>query len=173
MLDSNLAELRKLGRIDEEKQGGEEVSQQYVDLTARLDNGRHTEKRLNELLAKRADRLKDVLDVERELASTREEIERMEAEQRNMLQQVNYASIELKLRQEYKPALNFAPPAAHLRMRNALVDVSCLSWKWRKRSSVKITERTYEEATEALHTGRKSRHSEEAFVGRSADLRSV
>jgi hypothetical protein len=30
--------------------------------------------------------------------------------------------------------------------------MSCLSWKWRKRSSVKITERTHEKATEALHT---------------------
>ena len=48
--------------------------------------------------------------------------------------------------------------------------VSCLGWKWRKRSSVKITERTHEETTEALHTGRESRHSEEAFGGRSADL---
>src|ERR1700751_2591123 len=32
--------------------------------------------------------------------------------------------------------------------------LSCLSWKWRKRSSVKMTERTHEEATEALHAGR-------------------
>ena len=48
--------------------------------------------------------------------------------------------------------------------------MACLSWKWRKRSSVKITERTYEEATEALHAGREGRHSEEAFGGRSADL---
>ena len=29
--------------------------------------------------------------------------------------------------------------------------VSCLSWKWRKRSSVKITERTYEKRAQALH----------------------
>ena len=86
------------------------------------NNGRNTEKRLNELLTRRPDRLKDVLDVERELASTREEIERMEADQRIMLQQVNYASIELKLRQEYKPALNLASPAARVRMRYALVD---------------------------------------------------
>src|SRR5260370_22161872 len=40
--------------------------------------------------------------------------------------------------------------------------MSCLR-KWRKRSSVKITERTHEEATEALHAGREGRHSEEAF----------
>lgn len=121
-LDSTLAELRKLGQLDEEKQGGEEVSQQYVDLKARLENSRHTEKRLTELLAKRADKLKDVLDVERELASTREEIERMDSEQRGMRQQVDYASIELNLREEYKPALNLGPPSAGTRMRNALVD---------------------------------------------------
>ncbi len=30
-------------------------------------------------------------------------------------------------------------------------NLSCLSWKWRKRSSVKITERTYEERAQALH----------------------
>ena len=121
-LDSTLAELRKLGLLDQEKQGGQEVSQQYLDLKARLENSRHTEKRLTELLTRHADKLKDVLDVERELASTREEIERMESEQQSMLHQVNYASIELKLREEYKPALNLAPPSAGTRMRNALVD---------------------------------------------------
>lgn len=51
--------------------------------------------------------------------------------------------------------------------------MSRLSWKGRKRSSVKITERTHEEATEALHAGREGRYSEAAFGGRSADLRSV
>ncbi len=121
-LDATLAELRKLGHLDEEKQGGEEVSQQHVDLEARLRNARNTEKRLTDLLTKRADKLKDVLDVERELASTREEIERMEAQLRNMEKQVSYASIDVKLREEYKPALNLAPPAMGTRLRNALVD---------------------------------------------------
>src|SRR5271169_3727847 len=58
----------------------------------------------------------------------------------------------------------------HLRIEPTPVGLSCLSWKWRKRSSVKITERTHEETTEALHAGREGRHSEEAFGGRSADL---
>src|SRR5208283_803550 len=51
--------------------------------------------------------------------------------------------------------------------------VSCLSWKWRKRSSVKITERTYEERTEAFHPGRKSGHPEAASCGQSARLGAV
>jgi hypothetical protein len=37
----------------------------------------------------------------------------------------------------------------HGRLSTALL--SCLSWKWRKRSSVKIAERTYEERAQALH----------------------
>jgi anti-sigma factor RsiW len=121
-LDTTLAELRKLGHLDQEKQGGEEVSQQYVDLVARLDNARHTEKRLTELLTKRAAKLKDVLDVEREIASTREEVERMEAQRQNLENHVNYASIELNLREEYKPALNLGPLAIGTRLRNGLVD---------------------------------------------------
>ena len=36
--------------------------------------------------------------------------------------------------------------------------VSCLSWKWRKRSFVKITERTYEKRAQSLHPRRKSGH---------------
>jgi len=121
-LDATLGELRNIGHVDEEKQGGEEVSQQHVDLYARRQNARNTEKRLTDLLTKRADKLKDVLDVERELASTREEIERMEAQLRNMENQVRYALIDLKLREEYKPVLNLAPPATGTRLRNALVD---------------------------------------------------
>jgi osmotically-inducible protein OsmY len=55
-----------------------------------------------------------------------------------------------------------------------VIPLSCLSWKWRKRSSVKtLTERTHEKATEALHAGREGRHSEAAFSGRSANLASV
>ena len=36
------------------------------------------------------------------------------------------------------------------------------SWKWRERSAVKITERTREERTEALHAGRKGYHPAKA-----------
>ncbi|MGI8959697.1 MAG: IS1595 family transposase, partial [Bryobacteraceae bacterium] len=46
----------------------------------------------------------------------------------------------------------------------ATMQLSCLSWKWRERSAVKITGRTHEEATEALQRRRESRHSEAAFA---------
>jgi len=121
-VDSTVVELRKLGQVLEEKQTGEDLTHQLRDLGARLANSRRTEKRLTDLLVRRGDKLKDILDVERELASTREEIERMEAEDRNMTNHVEFAAIELSLRQDYKPALGLVPPAAGKRLRNASVD---------------------------------------------------
>src|SRR5207244_5230156 len=47
------------------------------------------------------------------------------------------------------------------------------SWNWRKRSSIKITERTYEEGTEAFHTRRKRSHLEAASCGQSTRLGAV
>ena len=45
---------------------------------------------------------------------------------------------------------------------NEWVVVSCLSWNWRRRSSVKITERTYEKRAKALHRRREGCHPEAA-----------
>jgi hypothetical protein len=64
-------------------------------------------------------------------------------------------------------------PTAWSREYKLKVVVSRLSWNWRKRSSVKITERTYEEGTEAFHTRRKSSHLEAASCGQSTRLGAV
>src|SRR3989442_2230879 len=43
--------------------------------------------------------------------------------------------------------------------------LSCLSWNWRERSSVKITERTHAKRAEALHCRREGWHPKTAFAG--------
>jgi hypothetical protein len=43
-----------------------------------------------------------------------------------------------------------------------------LSWKWKERSTVKVTERTREKTTKALHGRREGRHLEAAFAGTGA-----
>jgi anti-sigma factor RsiW/uncharacterized small protein (DUF1192 family) len=121
-LDAALAELKKLGQVARESQSGEEVTAQYVDLQARLSNAQHTEKRLIELLAQRTGKLSDVLEVEKELASVREEIERMEAQRKAMENQVQFATVEVKVSEEYKAQLDLAPHSAGTRLRNALVE---------------------------------------------------
>jgi hypothetical protein len=70
--------LEPLGRLQFVNVGAEDVSEEFVDLHARVENGRRLEDRLMELLRTRTGKLQDVLSVERELARVREEIERME-----------------------------------------------------------------------------------------------
>jgi hypothetical protein len=44
------------------------------------------------------------------------------------------------------------------------------SWKWRRRSSSKVKERTPEEATKAIRARREGRHPEAAFAGEGAHI---
>jgi hypothetical protein len=120
-LDACIAELKKLGRVSQESQAGEEVTQQHADLAARLKNSRNTEQRLSEVLQKHTGKVKDVLDVEKESARVRGEIEQMEAEQQTLEHRVNFGTIDLKLAEEYKAQLSSPAPSVGMQLRNASV----------------------------------------------------
>ncbi len=70
--------LKPVGKVEALNELTEDVGEEYVDVTARVQNAKRLEARLIELLANRTGRLSDVLAVERELARVREEIERYE-----------------------------------------------------------------------------------------------
>lgn len=117
-----VAELKALGRVENETQGGEEVTQQHADLVARLKNSRETEQRLQDVLRTRTGKVKDVLEVEEEIARVRGEIEEMEAEQQTLKHRVNFATIDLKLAEEYKAQLSSPAPSVGIQLRNATVN---------------------------------------------------
>jgi hypothetical protein len=121
-IDAAINELKTLGRIESESQSGEEVTQQYVDLEARLVNARHTEQRLTDLLRERTGRLSDVLAVEQEIDRVRGEIERMDAEKKELGKRVAFATINTRLTEDYKAQLQLTPPSTSTRFRNAAVD---------------------------------------------------
>jgi hypothetical protein len=121
-LDAALLELKNLGRVESESQKGDEVSQQYVDLQARLTNARNTEQRLTDLLRERTGRLSDVLEVEQQIDSVRERIEQMDAEKKNLANQVAFATLTMKMREDYKAHVQMVPPSTSSRLRNAAVD---------------------------------------------------
>lgn len=121
-LDAALAELKQLGRVENESQGGEEVTQQYVDLAARLANSQHTEQRLTEILRSRTGKLQDVLKVELEIDRVRGEIEQMQAEKKELTKRVAFATLNATVKEEYKARLQGAPPSTGSRFRNAAVD---------------------------------------------------
>jgi uncharacterized protein DUF4349/putative zinc finger protein len=117
-----IGELRRLGRVTLESQTGEEVTERYVDLNARLSNERKTEARINEVIKNRAGNLKEVLEAESESARVRGEIERMEAEQKALDKRIEFATIAITFSEEYRAELQSPAPTAGRRLRNALVD---------------------------------------------------
>jgi hypothetical protein len=89
--------LQPIGRLEFVNVGAEDVSEEFVDLTARVTNGRRMEDRLVELLRTRTGKLQDVLSVERELARVREEIERMEGRLRYLKTSAQLSTLAVSL----------------------------------------------------------------------------
>ena len=114
--------LRRLGQVVEDTQGSEDVADQLVDLDARLASARATERRLTELLRNRTGKLSDVLDVERELARVRLDIERLDAEAANIGRRVSYATLTIEIVEERKAGFDPGPLSLASRFRIAAAD---------------------------------------------------
>jgi hypothetical protein len=80
--DDVLSGLHPIGRVETVDVSAQDVGEEFVDVTARMENSRRLERRLIDLLATRTGKLKDVLEVEQSLARVREEIERYEGRMR-------------------------------------------------------------------------------------------
>ncbi|MHC5009014.1 MAG: DUF4349 domain-containing protein, partial [Planctomycetota bacterium] len=99
-----LNDLRQLGTVRSEEARGEDVTDQVVDIEARLSNERRIEAELLELLEKRDDApLKDVLELRRQISAVRESVERLVARQQRMSQLTELASVLVIIRPEAAP----------------------------------------------------------------------
>ena len=121
-LDPVFEQLKRLGRPRAEGRDAEDVTQQSSDLDARLSNARTSEKRLVSILANRAGDVADVLNVEREIARVRGEIEQMEAARRNLDRRITFATIQLDMLEETKAELGLGDQSVWSRLRNAAVE---------------------------------------------------
>ncbi len=97
------AKVAALGEVVRDTERAEDVTEARADLRARLHNARAAEARLLDLLATRAGNLADVVLVDKELAATRETIERFEAEERTMEGQIAFATCTIELTTVYVP----------------------------------------------------------------------
>jgi hypothetical protein len=91
------SQLKALGKVRSETIAADDVTEQHVDLTARLANARRLEARLLELVAGETDSVADLLVVEAELGRVREQVERLDAQLRNMDDQVGMATLTLSI----------------------------------------------------------------------------
>ncbi len=120
-LSSAVADLKLLGRVENESQSGEEVTRQHTDLVARLKTSRETEQRFRSILQQRTGNVVEVLRVEEGIARVRGDIERMEAEQKALEHRVDFTTVELQLTEEYKAQLNPPAPSVSIRVHNSFV----------------------------------------------------
>jgi hypothetical protein len=96
---SAINELEDIGYVKSKRITGKDVTEEYVDLEARLKNLERQESRLLDILAK-ANTVDEILKVEKQLERVRGEIERMTGRMRYLDDRVELATISLEL---YEP----------------------------------------------------------------------
>ena len=121
--DEALAAVRGLGKVQQESQSSEDVSDSHRDLTVRIANARVEEARLGEILKDRTGKIADVLAVEQAQSRVRGEIEQMEAEELAMRNRAAQSTITVEVAERYVADLaDEAAPSIGMRLRNAMVD---------------------------------------------------
>ena len=95
-LDGLTTELAELGTVLSQSESSTDVTEQAIDLEARLKNLRAEEERLRSFLD-RATKVSDLLEVQRELARVRGDIESMDAQLTYLKRQVARATLQVTL----------------------------------------------------------------------------
>ena len=104
-----LEEVKRLGEAVEVRTVASDVTEQYVDLSARLNASKALERRLLEILAQ-AKNVDEMLKVEEYLARVRADIERYEAQLKNLERRVQFSTIYVQIeapQKEVKPLVQF------------------------------------------------------------------
>lgn len=97
-LEDFMERIRDLGKVLSEETSARDVTEQYIDLEARLENAKREEERLLEIL-KMAKTVEEVLKVEEYLKRVREEIERLEAQKKYIERRVEYATMLVEIKE--------------------------------------------------------------------------
>jgi hypothetical protein len=92
-----MEEIRAVGtRVPQEKTTGQDVTEEFIDLEARIKNQKALEAQFIEIM-KRAGKVEDALEVQRELADVRTEIEKLEGRRRFLQNQASLSTINVTL----------------------------------------------------------------------------
>jgi hypothetical protein len=95
--EAAIAEIRGVGgRILHEKTSGQDVTEEYIDLEARIRTKRALEAQFLEIM-KQARKISDALEVQTQLADVRTEIERLEGRRRFLENQSALSTINITL----------------------------------------------------------------------------
>lgn len=134
-----MEDVKATGKVKQENLHGQDVTEEYTDLEARLGNAKKLEARILELLQRESKSLKDILEVEKELADVRGTIEEFEGRKRFLDDRLTLATISVGLFEPYAytssvfdPLRNACTRAGGLLVASlaALVTVVAVSLPW-------------------------------------------
>lgn len=94
--EAGMLEFKALGDVQRENVMGKDVTEEYIDLEARLRNLVATEKQFLAILAK-AEKITDILAVQRELSQVRSEIESMQGRMKYLKTSADMSSLTVYL----------------------------------------------------------------------------
>ena len=103
-----LAAVSSLGVPESRGQTAEDVTEEYIDLGTRIANKKRLEERILKLLQDSEGKIKDVIEVERELARVRGEIEQMEGRLRYLTNRIDLTTVTITAREQR----DYVPPEA-------------------------------------------------------------
>ncbi|HMV26944.1 MAG TPA: DUF4349 domain-containing protein [bacterium] len=99
--DTAMTGVKTLGqKTERESVEGQDITEEFYDLEARLRNKRLEEEQVQAIL-RRAGTISDVLEVQRELNRIREEIERAEGRKQLLSDRVKYSTINIQMHEAY------------------------------------------------------------------------
>jgi hypothetical protein len=101
-LDEAIKRIEPLGEIKSRNISVQDVTTQYVDLQIRIDNLRRLRDRLTDLIEQSAE-VKDILEVEKELARVTSQLEQLEGQLRGMEKRTAFATINVALDKRVSP----------------------------------------------------------------------
>lgn len=104
-----MASLRALGELTDLRSQSQDVTTEFVDLSARVRNKEQEEQRLLTLMEDRTRRLDEVLALERELSRVRGEVERMQAQLRSLGDRTDFSTITLNATEREPAAVAEVP----------------------------------------------------------------
>lgn len=96
MFDEGTGDIKALGEVESEYIEGQDVTEEYIDLDARLKNLRATEDQYLEIM-KRAVKIEDILQVQNYLSNVRAEIESLQGRMKYLQQSADMSTITVYL----------------------------------------------------------------------------
>lgn len=100
--DAFVPEVSQIGKVMSQNINASDVTEEYIDLEARLKTQKELEQRLYDLLKTKTSGLSDILEIENKLADVRSKIESTEGRMKYLMSQASFSTLSISV---YEPNL--------------------------------------------------------------------